>query len=165
MQNPSQPTTHFERTFANPKYAAASIVILLVGFNDSRVAGRDDAPEQTVANIHAICKVLANMGKLVFVCPVPNAGDASVSDELLEKNMRRNEMIAGFLQQSDRDLVVAGPNVDVLNFEYRVDRYYAADQQHFCAAGYAKLAKDFVDVLVNPMVRLEFKKFSKKLGL
>eukprot|EP00842_Homolaphlyctis_polyrhiza_P006818 jgi/Hompol1/725/HPOL_005397-RA len=157
--------THFESVFSNPKYQDAHIIILLLGFNDSRLPSPGISPEQTVANIHAICKVLGNMQKTVFVCPIANAGDDTHADsELLEQNMRRNEMILEYSTRGDKPFVCAGPKIDVMNYEYRVDRYYADDKQHFNAKGYEKLAKDFVDLIVNRMVQQEFKQFSTALG-
>ncbi|KAI8924342.1 SGNH hydrolase-type esterase domain-containing protein [Entophlyctis helioformis] len=169
-QEASQGQTHFERVFAKEKYTAAQVVILLLGFQDGRSeakGGKEISPEQTVGNISAICKVLLSMGKTVFLCPVPTYGDESVSDALLEQNMRRNEMIQEYIGHGDKDrLLFAGPQIDALNFEYRVPRYYdERDGQHFNAKGYEKFGKDFADVLVNRLVKIEFGKFSKHLGL
>ncbi|KAL5039598.1 hypothetical protein RTP6_006739 [Batrachochytrium dendrobatidis] len=160
--------THFERLFEKPKYARAQVVILLVGFNDSRSAmttGVEISPEQTIGNIHSICKALQDMGKDVYVCPVANTGDSNVSDAVLEQNMRLNTMILEYTTRGDKEHVFAGPNIDVMNFEYRVDRYYDEDKMHFNAKGYEKFAKDFVDVIANRLVKIEFAKFSKVLGL
>ncbi|KAH6583264.1 hypothetical protein BASA60_001536 [Batrachochytrium salamandrivorans] len=143
--------TYFEKLFEKPKYAKAQVIILMVGFNDSRIKSESTtqleiSPEQTMANIHGICKVLGNMGKDVFVCPVVNTGDSFVSDDLIEKNMRRNEMIFEYTCRGDKKHVFAGPKIDVFNYEYRVDRYYADDKIHFSD-------------------KIEFSKFAKALGL
>ena len=59
----------------------------------------------------------------------------------------------------------AGPKIDALNYEYRNSKYYYIDKQHFSSQGYLKLAQDFAEILATPMVKIEFQKFKKKLGL
>ena len=149
--------TLFERVFSNSKYSDAQVVFLLVGSNDALLS-----PEQTMANIHSICKVLSNMDKTIFVCPIANWGNDKHSDALIEANMRRNEMIVEYTSRKS-DHVFAGPRIDAMSYEYRVPRYYTADGQFFCHAGYQKLGKDFADVVVNRLVKIEFNKFMKAL--
>ncbi|KAJ1330149.1 hypothetical protein BSLG_009679 [Batrachochytrium salamandrivorans] len=135
--------TYFEKLFEKPKYAKAQVIILMVGFNDSRIKDftRTDHGQHTWH-----LQSPGNMGKDVFVCPVVNTGDSFVSDDLIEKNMRRNEMIFEYTCRGDKKHVFAGPKIDVFNYEYRVDRYYADDKIHFSD-------------------KIEFSKFAKALGL
>ncbi|KAJ2996106.1 hypothetical protein HDV02_000159 [Globomyces sp. JEL0801] len=84
-------TTHFETVFNNPKYADAKIVIIFLGFNDERNGSL--SADDTYENIVAISKVLTNMGKPVYICPVPTHADHLVSDELYGNNLRRNELL------------------------------------------------------------------------
>ncbi|KAI8895491.1 hypothetical protein BC833DRAFT_159147 [Globomyces pollinis-pini] len=156
-------TTHFETVFNNPKYADAKIVIIFLGFNDERNGSL--SADDTYENIVAISKVLTNMGKPVYICPVPTHADHLVSDELYGNNLRRNELLDLYTDNETRPLIFKGPQIHGLNYEYKGDFLYAPDAQHFSPRGYVKIAKDFEDLLENHMVRIEFKQFKEKLNI
>jgi hypothetical protein len=72
---------------------------LSVGSNRNKDPMQRISPDDTLSNVHAICKVLSNMGKMVVVCTVSTWGDAEAkNDALLELNMRRNDLLVDYLQ-------------------------------------------------------------------
>ncbi len=95
-------------------YANASVVLILLGFNDgacvflylmychgvdSYFYERSGIPiEESVANIQSTCQVLANMGKQVWVCPIANWGNDGDKDEARrERNSEFNDQLVDFL--------------------------------------------------------------------
>jgi hypothetical protein len=52
-----------------------------------------------------------------------------------------------------------------MNYEYRGEFLYTEDGQLFNQKGYTKFASDFTDVLLNDLVKIEFRQFKEKLGL
>ncbi|TPX55324.1 hypothetical protein PhCBS80983_g05419 [Powellomyces hirtus] len=153
--------TNFEKVFDDPLYADADVVILVVGFNDGRVSP-EILPEDTVTNISATCRVLRNMGKDVWVCTVPTNGDEAKGDHFLEMNMRRNEILTGWLE-NNKDGISIGPRLDTLHSEFRHKSFFHSDNEHFSAKGYRKIAKDFADMLPSSLIKREFAKFQKDL--
>jgi hypothetical protein len=96
-------TTLFERVFQVKKYQDAKIVILLVGYNDGRHASVI-RPHETLDNIASISKVLLNMGKEVYVCPILNHADHKLGD-LYGDNLERNELIISYCSNESRYLL------------------------------------------------------------
>ncbi|KND01771.1 uncharacterized protein SPPG_03563 [Spizellomyces punctatus DAOM BR117] len=159
----NSPKTQFEKVFDNPTYADADAVVLLVGFNDSRSQPALSA-EDTVHNISAICRVLRNMGKDIWVCSIPNNGEEAKGDAALEESMRRNEILLGWLE-NNKDDIRSGPRIDVMHYEYRHKSFWYVDQDHLSTKGYRKLAKDLADLMGTALVKREFARFRKDLGM
>ncbi|TPX72860.1 hypothetical protein SpCBS45565_g00239 [Spizellomyces sp. 'palustris'] len=159
----NSPKTQFEKVFDNPTYADADAVVLLVGFNDSRSRSTLSA-EDTVHNISATCRVLRNMGKDVWVCSIPNNGEETRGDAALEESLRRNEILLGWLENNKED-IRSGPRIDVMHYEYRHKSFWYVDQDHLSTKGYRKLAKDLADLMGNALVKREFARFRKDLGM
>ncbi|KAJ3304785.1 hypothetical protein HDV03_002326 [Kappamyces sp. JEL0829] len=168
-----QGKTLFERLVQRPVAASAKIVLVFIGFDDARFAAgcsQDRAgvsAAETVANLRATTQVLVNMGKRVYICPVPNHSDHLVGPDTYGENMERNDGIKA-LVKSFQDLdhpVFLGPDCSNVNYEYKGEFLRSSDKQHFGARGYDKLARDFEELLVNEMIKIEFAKFKVHLGL
>jgi lysophospholipase L1-like esterase len=161
--------TLFERVFQVKKYQDAKIVILMVGYNDGRNASIIK-PHETLDNIASICKVLLNMGKEVYVCPILNHADHKLGD-LYGDNLERNELIISYCSNESRFFRLTrsnlhlGPLIHNLNYEYKGDFLYTPDGQFLNARGYLKFGKDFAELLTNHMVKMEFKQFKERLGM
>ncbi|KAJ1559560.1 hypothetical protein HK405_010171, partial [Cladochytrium tenue] len=110
----------------------------------------------TVQNIVSVAIALRNMGKDVFVCPVPTRADLELLPEnLVEDNMRRNEILETYLRDNKMG-IKAGPWIDGRSFEFKHESFYYKDGVHFNKKGYDKIAKDFADMVVNCLVKKEF---------
>ncbi|KAJ3292817.1 hypothetical protein HK104_004992 [Borealophlyctis nickersoniae] len=157
--------THFEKVFSNPRYLAAEIVLILLGFHDGRARpGRPAiSPEETVQNIVGIVKVLRNMEKEVWICPVATNNDKAHGDRFVEENLQRNVMLLEWLENNKDPGVHCGPQIHRGNFEYRHKSLYYLDMEHFSSKGYRKLAGDFADLITNSLVKREFARFAKDL--
>ncbi|KAI9336028.1 hypothetical protein DFJ73DRAFT_629288, partial [Zopfochytrium polystomum] len=157
---------YFEQWFLKSRAHDAEVVIIILGFSDvrARYFGRNPiSAEETVQNIVGLARVLRNLGKDVWVCPVSCWGDekAVVEDSLVEENKRRNEILELYLEGwaqrgQNKDGVQAGPWIDGRKFDFKHDGFYYFDGVHFNTKGYEKLAKDFVDILLTSLIKREF---------
>jgi hypothetical protein len=107
------------------------------------------------------------MGKKVFICPVPTYQDHLYN--IYDKNIELNDLIINHVElckkvSDNQRMLFMGPLIHSLNYEYKGAFLYT-DDGHFCKRGYAKMAKDFGELLINIMVKIEFEKFKQKLGM
>lgn len=82
----------FDRVFSIKKYNDAQIILLFIGYNDVR-KGID--VEQCIQNIKDIVRVLVDMGKEVYLCPVMNQFD-HLEGDLYGENIKLNDFIIQF---------------------------------------------------------------------
>ncbi|KAI8618528.1 SGNH hydrolase-type esterase domain-containing protein [Chytriomyces sp. MP71] len=162
-------TGHFERVFSSKRTESAEVVVVMVGFNDARAQqlGRKSpiSAAETIDNIRAIVRVLRNLGKDVWVCTICNNGDKKqLSRTQAAENIVRNDGIVGFLKDK-QDGVFAGPRLDVESYEFRAVEFFLEDGVYFTAKGYAKLSKDFGDLILTSLVKREFNSMKELLGL
>ncbi|KAI9090996.1 SGNH hydrolase-type esterase domain-containing protein [Phlyctochytrium arcticum] len=159
----SSRTSHFETTFNDSVCTDASVVLILLGFNDFR-ANPTITAEDTVQNIANITRTLRDLGKDVWVCTIANQSDQTRSNEILEENLRRNEVLMNWLNDNKYG-VKAGPRLDTMEFDYSHKSFWHSDGEHLSGKGYRKLAKDFADLIATSLVKREFGKFRTDLGL
>ncbi|KAI9146190.1 SGNH hydrolase-type esterase domain-containing protein [Paraphysoderma sedebokerense] len=153
----------FAKTFDNSRYANADMVVILVGSNDC-LKGNQLEPTATLSNIKDIAENLAKSGKFVYVCSIPNFGDTFEAAETRQKNEERNKLLQEWLKSPKYDKIIAGPRLDLSNFEYKRKAFYWFDGVHFNSKGYKKVAEDLTEILLHDCVKIEFAEFSKKLG-
>lgn len=98
IQASSDATNHkyFDKTFASDLFSAADIVIVMLGYDDSRL---NVSPQDTADHIQKISTVLTNMNKLVILFNVPTFGDLKnpQGEALRALNMTRNELLNSFI--------------------------------------------------------------------
>ena len=83
------------------------------------------------------------MGKQVFVTLLPSTPD-SLRAYVLKKDLK-------------------GVDISPSNYEYKGS--FIWNGEYLSRRGYEKLAKDYVEVLGNEMIKIEFAKFKLRLGM
>lgn len=122
------------------RLAMFDVVLLAVGSHD------DDAgiaPEQTAKNIEEICRHLREH--------IAHISVAGLSPRIhLESSAERNALLQSFLKKN-AGWLHRGPDLD--HHAFQKDHLYSFDARHFNSAGHKLLAKEWVDLGVDNMVR------------
>ncbi|KAG0243833.1 hypothetical protein BGX31_010157 [Mortierella sp. GBA43] len=157
------------RIFQDPKYRMAEIVIIMLGSYDVLENNPSLTPQETLRNLQLICQSLQRNGKerkSIYLSTIPTAGDdLYLTERQRADNVERNRLILEYVKKND-DGVLPGLDIDPdSNFEMRRGNLYWNDGRHFSDIGYTKMAKDWVPLIKNDMVKREFALFQRDLGL
>ncbi|RUS32841.1 hypothetical protein BC938DRAFT_474116 [Jimgerdemannia flammicorona] len=151
-----------------PKIQTAEIFVIIVGSEDVRT--KTITPKQSLHNIQAICAYILKCSTIakpptIFIASIPTAGDDQLLNEAqIKANEERNRLIEEWLSNPPAN-VLAGPKIDLTNFEYDRADIYCKDKRHFNTHGYHRVAKDILLAIKSEMVKREFGVFKAELGL
>jgi len=143
--------------------ADADIVLVSMGAMDNMYSREPRSASHTVNNISCLCEALQEMGKLVFVAPIPAGGNER---GFKQRNLERNLLLWQFLedQESKPERPDAGSIAAGAGWKTRHPKaLYNRDQIHFNSKGHSLRADEWGNVLYLHLVKIEWKSWQKLL--
>lgn len=147
------------------RHPETKLAVLICGSLD---IGRKITAAETLQNITQICAVFNEADIPVCVFQIPTLGlinslDLTKSERITELDAL-NASIRQFVNEPN-SINIQGP--DLSSFEYKGAFLYnpvdGVDSGFFNRRGYLKLGKDVGELMLNPIVKIEFKLFKKML--
>jgi len=149
----------------DPAVKDAEVVLISLGAMDNLYGANRMSASHTVDNIITICHALKKMGKLVFVSSIPPGREEDRGNK--RRNLERNLLLWAFLEEQEKKItstdqeptgvIYAGPGWKGRHG----NNMYASDMIHFNSQGYTMRAMDWGNLIVQPLLRIEWRCWNK----